>query len=192
MSDLPLISDVKRTALVLVDLQMFIVEHPTEPLTGREVLANAVRLADAARAAGIRVVLIRVGGGEVSLRPPTDLGYAPMNFPPNAHDFPEELGPKPGDIVVTKYQMGAFYGTDLDVQLRRRGIDTIILGGMASAYGLEATARQAHERNYAQVIVSDAMAGFTRAEHDNALAEVLPRIGRIRTTDQVIAAIPAE
>jgi nicotinamidase-related amidase len=44
---------------------------------------------------------------------------------------------------VTKHQWGAFYGTDLDVQLRRRGIQTIVLGGVATNIGVESTARQA-------------------------------------------------
>jgi nicotinamidase-related amidase len=186
---LPLIPSITRTALVLIDLQMFTVEHPMRPRSGRDILANAVRLADACRAADMLVVLVRAGGGAIRLTPPVDAGYPPMNFPANAHDFPAELGPKDGDVVVTKYNLGAFYCTDLDAQLRRRGIDTILLGGMTTAFGVEGTARQAHERAYAQVFVSDAIAGFTDAEHDSAMQIVLPRLGRVRTTDELISAI---
>jgi nicotinamidase-related amidase len=187
----PLIPAADQTALVLVDLQNFTVNHAFKPLSGREVLANAVRLADACRAAGILVVLIRAEGG-APLNPPRDFGWPDMQFPENGHEIPAELGPKPGDIVVRKYQLGAFYCTELDAHLRRRGINTIILGGLASAFGLEATARQAHERAYHQVIVSDAMSGFWQEEHDNALTYVLPRLGRVRPTDAVIAALSGQ
>ena len=48
-----------------------------------------------------------------------------------------ELGPKEGDFVITKKQWGAFYGTGLDLQLRRRKIDTIVLCGISTSYGVE-------------------------------------------------------
>lgn len=186
----PLVPSAERTALLLIDMQGFTVIHPMQPLSGQEVLVNAVRLADACRAAGILVVLVQAGGA-IRLTPPVDMGYPEMRFPPDSHLIARELGPKPEDVVVTKYNLGAFYCTDLDAQLRRRGIDTILLGGMTTAFGVEGTARQAHERAYAQIFVSDAMAGFTVAEHENSLTISLPRLGRIRTTDQVLAALPA-
>lgn len=187
--DVPLIPSIARTALVLIDLQRFTVEHAMRPISGREVLGNAGRLADACRAAGMLVVLVRAGGGAIRLAPPVDAGYPAMNFGSNSHEFPPELGPKNGDVVVTKYNLGAFYCTDLDAQLRRRGIDTILLGGMTTAFGVEGTARQAHERNYAQVFISDAIAGFTDEEHESAMTIVLPRLGRVRSTDDAITAI---
>ena len=72
--------------------------------------------------------------------------------PPDFAEIVPELGPEEGDIVVTKRQWGAFYGTDLDLQLRRRGIATIVLGGIATNYGVESTARDAYERGYALVL----------------------------------------
>ena len=182
----PLIPAVERTALVLVDLQLFTVGHPTRPISGQQVLANAVRLASACREAGVLVVLVRAGGGPINLRPPVDRGWPQMHFPANGHDFPEELGPAPGDVVVTKFNLGGFYCTDLDAQLRRRGIDTILLGGIATAFGVEGTARQAHERAYHQVFASDAMAGFSNAEHERSVSIVFPQLGRVRTSDEIL------
>lgn len=185
----PLIASAKRTALVLVDIQGFTVIAPLAPRSGCDVLANAIRLADRCRRAGILVVIVQAAGGAVSLRPPADLSMPRLEFPPNSHRVPQELGPRDGDLVITKYNWGAFFGTSLDLQLRRRGIDTIILGGITTNYGVETTARQAHERGYAQLFVEDAMAAFTAEEHGHPLATSLPRIGRVRSTDVVLAAI---
>ncbi|WP_264779078.1 isochorismatase family protein, partial [Gluconobacter sphaericus] len=68
---------------------------------------------------------------------------------------------EPTDLRVTKRQWGAFYGTDLDLQLRRRGISTIVLGGIATNLGVESTARAAHEHGYNVVLATDVMSTFT-------------------------------
>ncbi|MEI9927018.1 MAG: isochorismatase family protein [Sphingomonas sp.] len=187
----PLVPGAERTALVLVDLQNFALAHDWEPRNGREIVAGAARLADACRAAGILVVLVRAGGGAIRLTPPVDQGYPPLTPHPEPGELPPELGPKPGDVVVTKYNLGAFYDTDLDAQLRRRGITTVLIGGVSTAFGVEGTARHAHERNYHVVMVSDVIGAFTQAEHDAALTHSLPRIARVRTADQIIAELDA-
>src|SRR3546814_10758135 len=56
---------------------------------------------------------------------------------------------RPTDLRITKHQWGAFYGTDLDLQLRRRRIETVVIGGIATNFGVESTARAAHEHGYA-------------------------------------------
>ena len=89
--------------------------------------------------------------------------------------------------MITKRQWGAFYGTDLDLQLRRRGRTTIVLCGIATCFGVESTARGAYEHGYEQIFAEDAMAALTAAEHEHAITRVLPRIGRIRTTAQILA-----
>jgi nicotinamidase-related amidase len=63
-----------------------------------------------------------------------------------------------GDLQITKRQWGAFYGTELDLQLRRRGIRTIVLGGVATQIGVESTAREAYEHGYELINVRDATA----------------------------------
>jgi nicotinamidase-related amidase len=181
--------DPKSTALVLVDLQNFTVALPTQPHSGQAVLDRAVKIADACRAAGVQVVLVRVESGPgnaVALRPRLDEPQPVWNLPPGAHDFPEPLGPRDGDVVVTKYGWGGFYGTDLDVQLRRRGIKTLLMGGLVTGVGLDTTVRQAYERGYDQVILTDVCAGFTQAEHDYCLGSVFPRVARLRTAEQLL------
>ena len=88
-----------------------------------------------------------------------------------------ELGPKPATCVVTKHQWGAFYGTELELQLRRRGVKTIVIGGISTNFGVESTARDAFERSFALVFVEDAMAAMSAEAHAFAMANIFPRLG---------------
>lgn len=101
------------------------------------------------------------------------------------------MSPRPGDHRVTKKQWGAFYGTDLDLQLRRRGIRTLVLCGISTCFGVESTARDAYERGYEQVFVEDAMASRSAAEHEHTVTRIFPRMGRVRVTAEVLAALAA-
>ena len=85
-------------------------------------------------------------------------------------------------MVILKRQWGAFYGTDLDLQLRRRGLSTIVMCGIATEIGVESTARDAYERGYELVFASDAMTGSTAEGHANSIERIFPRMGRVRTT----------
>jgi nicotinamidase-related amidase len=91
--------------------------------------------------------------------------------------------------VITKRQWGAFYGTELDLQLRRRGIRTIVIGGIATNFGVESTARDAFERGYEQVFAEDAMSSVSAEAHRFAVSVVFPRIGRVRSTDEILQAL---
>ena len=181
----------KRTALIVIDLQKGIVAMPTAPVSSAEVVRNAARLADACRNAGAQVVLVRVtpsADGADALRPAADqsLSVGPKS-PEGWADLVQEVGPHAGDLVITKRQWGAFYGTELDLQLRRRGIETLILCGISTNIGVESTARDAYERNYRQIFARDAMAARSAEEHEMSIARIFPRLGQVRTTDQIIA-----
>ncbi len=183
-----------RTALVVIDLQSGIVAMPTAPRSSAEVVARAAQMAKALRAAGGTVVLVRVtssSDGKDGLKPITD---APVQAggrsrPLDWAEIVPELTPEINDIVLTKRQWGAFYGTELDLQLRRRGIETIILCGISTSIGVESTARDAFERGYNQVFVEDAMACRDAAEHVHTVGTLFPRIGRVRSTEEVLAAL---
>jgi nicotinamidase-related amidase len=92
---------------------------------------------------------------------------------------------------VVKRQWGAFYGTDLDLQLRRRGVQTIVLTGIATNFGVESTARDAWERSYALVFAEDAMSALSEAAHRFAVETIFPRLGRIRPTAEIFTAMAA-
>ena len=184
-----------QTALVVIDLQRGIVGMPTVPHAASDVVAHTAALAAALRAASGTVVLVHVtrsADGKDGLHPQTDT--PPWQPGPRAADWAEivaELGPEPSDLVIAKRQWGAFYGTDLDLQLRRRGIDTILLTGIATNIGVESTARDAFERGYQQVFVEDAMTSLGPDEHANTVRTVFPRIGRVRSTAEVLVALEA-
>ncbi len=180
------------TALVLIDLQRGITAFPAAPHSTADVIAAAARLADAFRVAHAPVVLVHVAlrpdGGD-RLRVPVDEPAPPRPASPDFAEIVPELGPKEGDLVVAKRQWGAFYGTDLDLQLRRRGIATIVLAGISTNYGVESTARDAYERGYALVFAEDAMSARGAADHEFALTRIFPRIGRVSTSTEVLAAL---
>ncbi|MDN4074057.1 isochorismatase family protein [Fictibacillus sp. CENA-BCM004] len=88
--------------------------------------------------------------------------------------------------------MGAFFGTDLDLQLRRRGIDTIVLCGIATNIGVESTAREAFQFGYNQVFITDAMVSFSQEEHDASCRFIFPKIGKVRTTDEFLTNTQSE
>jgi nicotinamidase-related amidase len=190
MPDLSL--DPKTTALILIDLQKGIAGRTTAPHTSSAVIANAVLIADRCRAAGTTVILVRVAfaaDGNDRLRTPTDETF-PAGSP--AADWSEivpELGPKAGDLIVTKRQWGAFYGTDLELHLRRRAIKTIVIGGISTNFGVESTARDGWERNFAMVFVEDAMAAMSGEAHAFAITNIFPRLGLVRSTSDVLKAL---
>ena len=188
----PFVIEPATTALVLIDLQRGIASLETQPHSSRDVVARATDLAAAFRSHRALVVLVRVdpgANGELMPRPVTDVARPPMTLTPGWADLLPELDQTPDDVVVTKHQPNAFYGTDLDVHLRRRGIETIVLGGISTNVGVEATARAAHERGYQQVFVEDAMAARAEVLHTHAVTLFFPTIGRVRTARDVIAAL---
>ncbi len=179
----------KQTALIVIDLQKGVVGMPMAPVSSAEVVRNAARLAGVCRSAGALVVLVRVtpsADGADALRPPADQSLS-VGRPEGWADLVPEMGPHSGDLVITKRQWGAFYGTELDLQLRRRGIKTLILCGIATNIGVESTARDAYERNYYQFFALDAMTARSAEEHEMSIARIFPRIGLVRTTDQIIS-----
>lgn len=97
-----------------------------------------------------------------------------------------ELGPREGDIVVTKEQWGAFYGTDLDLRLRRRGITQIVVTGIATSIGVESTARSAHEHGYHVTIATDAVTDMDADTHRNSVEKIFPRLGETDTTAAIV------
>ncbi|WP_406454377.1 isochorismatase family protein [Streptomyces sp. NBC_00876] len=171
-----------KTALIVVDLQKGIVGFPTAH-PAADVIAHSAALADAFRAKGLPVVLVRVTGGAPGRTEGPTGGGKP------AADWAEivpELGPQESDIVVTKQQWGAFYGTDLDLRLRRRGITQVVVAGIATSIGVESTARSAHEHGYHVTIATDAVTDMNAEAHDNSVERIFPRLGERGTTDEII------
>jgi nicotinamidase-related amidase len=175
--------DPRTAALVLIDLQKPIVAMPLSPYSGPEVVSVCTGLAGNFRKAGARVVLVNVAFAKDlgdAVRAPVDepFSHPPGGLPEDWAELVDGLA-QPTDLRVTKHQWGAFYGTDLDLQLRRRGIKSIVLGGIATNFGVESTAEQAWERGYEVIIAKDATSSRTVEMYTFSIQSILPRISRI-------------
>lgn len=180
-----------KTALVVIDLQKGISQMPGKPYSAQDVIANAAKLVQIFRKNNMPVFLVHVlGSPETMLKVITDETWSrPAGMPADWADFVDEIKPTPSDVVITKKQWGAFYGTDLELQLRRRGIDTIVLCGMATDYGVESTARFAYEYGFHQIFPEDAMTSRSDEQHNAAVNFVLKRMGRVRKTEEILKAL---
>jgi nicotinamidase-related amidase len=177
-----------RTGLVIIDLQKGITSMQTEPYDTKTVISNAAKLAKAFRENEMPVFLVHVAFSKGTALEPIADNARPSRgeTPADWADIVPELGPEPSDVVITKRQWGAFYGTDLDLRLRRGGIDTIVLAGIATTYGVESTARFAYEYGYQQVFAEDAMSDRSKQAHESSIEFVLKRIGRVRKTADIL------
>jgi nicotinamidase-related amidase len=186
-----LITDKSRTALVVIDLQKGVTAMPSRPYTAQEVISNAAELVNTFRKNNMPVFLVHVDiTKETSLNVISDQTFSrPIPASPDWAEFVPELMQTPSDIVITKRQWGAFYGTELDLQLRRRKIDTIVLCGIATDFGVESTARFAYEYGYQQIFAEDAMASRSDAQHNAAVNFIFKRMGRVRKAGEILEAI---
>ena len=177
-----------KTALVLIDLQKGILGMPTVR-PGEEILKRGRRLAEAFRAHGRPVVLVNVGwtadGGDLPVGRSRQ-GRMQTPPPPEFSELADGLA-KESDILITKRHWGAFTGTELDLQLRRRGVTQIVLAGISTSIGVESTARSAWELGYHLTLVEDATTDTIAAAHEHSFNVIYPRIAEIATTDDVIA-----
>src|SRR5271157_5175241 len=186
-----LIINKSKTALVVIDLQKGITAMPSRPYTAQEVIANAAELVNAFRKNNMPVFLVHVQTtNETMLNVVSDQTFSrPLPASPDWTEFVPELTPTPSDVVITKKQWGAFYGTDLDLQLRRRKMDTIVLCGISTDFGVESTARFAYEYGYQQIFAEDAMASRSEEQHNAAVNFIFKRIGMVRKTDEILRAL---
>jgi nicotinamidase-related amidase len=177
-----------RTALVVIDLQKGIAGNPAL-VAAPAVVDNARRLARAFRAKPLPVVLVTVGPSPDGLDALRPRAQVVRPIPPWTPEFSELLPGlhEPGDLRVHKRNPSAFFGTELDLQLRRRGVTGIVLCGIATSIGVDSTARAAHERGYNVTFASDAMCDMDPECHEFELRKILPRLGEIDTTESIAA-----
>ncbi|WP_374546966.1 hydrolase [Rhodoblastus sp.] len=182
--------DPKAAALVLIDLQKGILASAaTEPHAAADVVARASALATRFRAAGAPVFPVRVAFAADFVDAPRQPVDEPTALPPGGlpagwSDLVEGVA-APGDVIVTKRQWGAFLGTELELQLRRRHIRTVVLGGVSTNFGVESTARQAWELGFEVVIAEDLCASRKADMHDFAVKNIFPRLARVTTSAEL-------
>jgi nicotinamidase-related amidase len=181
---MPLTALDPMTALIVIDLQKGTVDQPLIHPLG-EIIDRTRELIDAFRAESLPVVLVNVAG-----RAPGRTEQGPRSSQTFAEGWTEllpELGQQPSDIVVTKGSWGAFATTDLEAQLKAKGVTQVIVTGVATSGGVEATARQAYEQGFNVTLALDAMTDIRKEAHENTIKNVFPRLGESGSTQEIIS-----
>jgi nicotinamidase-related amidase len=184
--------DPKTTALISIDLQGFIVSRQLAPHSAQQVIENTAAIAKKLKSEGGTVILVTIGFSPDyadAVNQPVDepAVFPEGGLPAVALAAPSEIAALEVDVHIVKHQWSAFYGTEMDLQLRRRGITTVILTGIATNFGVEATIRDAYAHNYAVIAVEDAMSTFTADMHSLACERILPRLSRVRKTAEILS-----
>jgi nicotinamidase-related amidase len=196
-----------RAALVLFDtLNGYL--HPSDPVKEENlkkwrIRENMSRLVGGAHDAGLKVFYAAADhaadGADVATRlTDTDMDLNPWGdrerrfMPAHRHGqesaaIAPEVAPGEGDIMVPKHRWSSFHQTHLDLQLRVRGLSTIIIAGGSTDVGIASTVFAARDLDYGIVVISDCC--YSHRGNNNAffLERVFPRMGRVMTTDAAIS-----
>jgi nicotinamidase-related amidase len=175
-----------NTALIIVDLQKGVIGLPVIHSIG-DVIERSRALADAFRARGLPVALVNVAGGAPGR---TEQPRQTSPRPEGWTDLTPELNQQPTDIVVTKRTWGAFASTDLEARLKAREVTQVVIAGVATGTGVEATARQAYEAGFNVTLALDAMTDLRPEAHDYSIKSVFPRLGETGTSQEIIDLLP--
>lgn len=167
MSDQAPVLDPKRTALLVMDFQQDVLRR----LPGLEPLVARVQGAIAdMRDHGGTIGYVRVAQNRM------------MHHEDPSTAIHDSLAPQPGDIVVRKTRVGAMSTTDLDRQLRDRGIDTLVLAGISTSGVVLSTVVEATDRDYRLYVLSDGTEDPDEQARDVLLGRIFPRRAQIIDT----------
>lgn len=194
--------DPKRSALLLLDMINDVVKSADparrKVIEDARIIENSARAMGLARRVGMPIVLVRHEWRKDSADLSdtiTDLllqgkGRQYREIPGLREGTPgvqvvDELAPGPEDFVFAKRRVDAFFGTPLEIYLRARRISTLVIGGFATNITVESTGRSARDRDFNVIFLKDCSAAFTQEEHDWCCNIMFPRLGRVRTVDEV-------
>ncbi len=186
--------DPARSALVLVDIQNGTLAMPLAPYDKAGLVAASARLGTAFADSGALIATVNIAfstDGADRLSQPVDqpLMVPEGGFPEGWAELAPEIAALPAAVSVTKRQWSAFHGTELDLQLRRRRIDTVVIAGIATNLGVESTARDAWQLGYAVIVAEDACTSIGDDMHEFAVTVTLPRVSRVRKVTDIAAAL---
>ena len=174
----------RNTALIVIDLQKGIVNgnfiHPIGAVIDR-----TRALAGVFRARSLPVALVNVAG-----RAPGRTEQGPRSsqtFAEGWTDLLPQLDQQPSDILVTKRSWGAFATTELERRLKARGVTHVVVTGVVTSGGVEATARQAYEQGFNVTLALDAMTDIREEPHEYSIRNVFPRLGETGSAQEVIS-----
>jgi len=198
--------DPKKTALLFFDILNGYVPapEPGKPRVLKPWLQNAVQISKAGRAAGLPLffakgnhrpdnattaLLLTDTNNSLTPWPNGEVTKTKMHViaGDKSSDVLADLEPHPDDYYIVKYRWSAFHQTYLDLALRTRGVDTIIISGGSTDVGVTSTLYSARDMDYNMIVVSDACGtSHDQRAHDMLMELVFPRMSRVRTTKQVI------
>ena len=198
--------ELKKTALLFFDiLNGYVAQpEPDKPRVLKPWIQNAVKLSQAGRAAGLPVFFAKGNhrpDGATNALILTDTNNSLTPWPngevtktkmhviagDKSSDVLADLGPKPDDYFIVKYRWSAFFQTYLDLALRSRAIDTIIISGGSTDVGVTSTMYSGRDLDYNMIVASDACGtSHDQRAHDMLMELVFPRMARVRSTQQVI------
>jgi nicotinamidase-related amidase len=185
-STLPAI-DPRRTALLVMDYQAGILGRLDEAEPLLSCAADAIAVV---RGRGGQIGYVRVAFDDADYDAvPPHSRFASVG--PEMHsDSPataihDRVAPEPGDIIVRKIRVGAFSTTDLDQQLRDRGISTLILAGISTSGVVLSTVRDAADRDYQVLVLADACADPAPGVHDFLTEKIFPRQAGVITSAEL-------
>ncbi len=200
--------DIRKTALLIIDMQNEFVtpyvlkKEPgfilnkglLELATEKGIISNTAKVIIEARRVGMPIIFTK----SVHRKDDADIFPAVRDDNSRHHllvegtlnaEVTDELKPVPEDFFIYKYKANAFYNTSLETLLRSQGLDTVIISGVLTNRCVADTVRGAEERNFHIIILSDCCAA-PQAEVDNYfMGKVFPRLGRVRTSDEIVRAI---
>jgi biuret amidohydrolase len=185
-----------RTALVLIDMQRDVVEGFAYD---QGVVQRFAAMLGACRDLGLPIVYVTfVRRADLAdtvpaiadhpIRPrtqPSAAGGILVEGTPGS-DIVDELEPLPGEYRVERRRSSAFFGTPLETFLRAGGVDTVLIGGIATEMGVEIAVRDGRDRDFNFVVLADCCSSVAQEFHEYALAKMLPRIARVMTSDHAL------
>jgi len=199
--------EIKKTALLFFDiLNGYVAEpEPGKPRVLKPWIQNAVRLSKAGRTAGLPIffakgnhrpdnattaLILTDTNNSLTPWPSGEVTKTRMHViaGDKSSDVLRDLEPAADDYYIVKYRWSAFFQTYLDLALRTRGIDTVIISGGSTDVGVASTLYSGRDLDYNMIVVSDACGtSHDQRAHDTLMELIFPRMARVRTTDQAIA-----
>jgi nicotinamidase-related amidase len=162
-----------------------------EQIRTRQIIKNTRHALDKARAAGLPIGYVRVGfSGDYLECPPASPIFSKarenglFKLGTWGTEIHPDLTPSAGDFDIVKHRVSPFYGTNLEPILRARGIGRIYLGGVSSSAVVQATVREAHDRDYECIVLEDCCASFSGEDHDQSMTAV-SRFAKLTTSREV-------
>jgi nicotinamidase-related amidase len=209
-----LVVELERAALLIIDMQRDFLEPGGFGATlGNDVARLQAAVAPlrnvlaAARTSGMLVIHTREGHrpdlsdapkhkverGEPSLRIGAQgpMGRILVRGEPG-HDIIPELAPAAGELVIDKPGKGAFYQTELELMLKKREIDTLLVGGVTTEVCVNTTVREANDRGFRCIVMSDCCASYFPEFHQAALAMIKAQggiFGWVSNSGRLLAAM---